>query len=295
MLKSLGQTIPMGPLNIPAGVILFFICLVIYSTVTRFLYKDRKELLGRTDKILFNIFFIAIAVWKLSPLIFQFSTVLSNPDAILYLPGGKTGLFAASGATAVYVTAALLRQKKGRKEAVKALVLNITVFAVIFILLGAGMAVINKKTARNAPISVAEGVVVPDFSLQDGNGKIYRLSDYEGQTVVLNFWASWCPPCRAEMPELVKFAAGINEEEVVFLSINLYSTESDPENFKSYLEENRLNFPVLFDSTGSVADDYQISTVPTTFVISRIGEIHSIRNGAVTADLLEGLVSDLRQ
>ncbi len=295
MLNSLGQTISIGPLNIPAGVIVFFLCLVMYSIVIRFLYKDRKELLGRADKILFNIFFIVIAVWKLSPLIFQFSTVLSNPAAILYLPGGKTGLFAASGVAAVYASAALLRQKKGRKEAVKALVLNITVFAVLFILLGSGMFFINKKTAWNAPISVVEGDAAPDFSLQDENGKIFRLSNYRGQTVVLNFWASWCPPCRAEMPELVEFAAGINEEEVVFLSVNLYSTESDPENIKRYLEENRLNFPVLFDSAGTVAEAYRISTVPTTFIINLTGKIHSVRNGAVTADLLGDLVSDLRQ
>ena len=134
-------------------------------------------------------------------------------------------------------------------------------------------------------------MAAPEFSLEAEDGGLYKLSDYAGQTVVLNFWASWCPPCKAELPELKSFYEKNSSDDVVFLAINLYSSERDPAGLSDFIIDEGLMFPVLYDVHGTVAADYGIESIPTTVIISSEGLISDVKKGAVTETWLKRAVS----
>ena len=140
----------------------------------------------------------------------------------------------------------------------------------------------------------AEIVPAPDFTLTDQNGNIHTLSDYKGQTVFLNFWATWCPPCRSEMPEIQKLYEefGYNEEDLVVLGIAApnIGQEGDLNSVTAFLTENGYTFPVVMDNMGTVTFTYGIRAYPTTFMISEDGSIYGYVEGALTEDLMHSIV-----
>ena len=142
--------------------------------------------------------------------------------------------------------------------------------------------------------SSVEIILAPDFTLTDQNGNIHTLSDYKGQTVFLNFWATWCPPCRSEMPEIQKLYEeyGYNEEELVVLGIAApdVGREGDINSVTAFLIENEYTFPVAMDSQGTITYLYGIRAYPTTFMISEDGSIYGYVEGALTEDLMRSIV-----
>ena len=155
---------------------------------------------------------------------------------------------------------------------------------------GAGLAAGSIIKADPAASAAVQGMKAPDFILEAEDGELYSLSDYKGRTVVLNFWASWCPPCRAEMPELVNFYEGLDSATTVFLSINLYSTERDPVKLASFIRDEGMEFPLLYDRRGETSSDYGVVSIPTTVIISPEGEIRAVKKGAVTEAWLKAAV-----
>ena len=137
-------------------------------------------------------------------------------------------------------------------------------------------------------------IPAPDFTLTDQNGNVHTLSDYKGQTVFLNFWATWCPPCRSEMPEIQKLYEeyGYNEGELVVLGIAApdIGQEGDIASITAFLSENEYTFPVVMDSQGTVTFIYGIRAYPTTFMISEDGSIYGYVEGALTEDLMHSIV-----
>ena len=134
----------------------------------------------------------------------------------------------------------------------------------------------------------------PDFALDVLDGEPVRLSDFRGKTVVLNFWASWCPPCRAEMPEfqaLWEERGPAGPDDLVILAVDFLPEDSvaDAANFAG---EFGLTFPVLFDADGSVARRYRVRGFPATFFIDRRGVVRTTAFGPVYGDLLEVGVAD---
>ncbi len=112
----------------------------------------------------------------------------------------------------------------------------------------------------------------PDFTLQDLDGSSVTLSDYRGQTVVLNFWATWCGPCRTEIPAFSEFAD--ENPDVVVLGV---ATDGDAKSLRRAAEELKISYPVLIDSQGVSSRLYKVNTIPTTVVIDpegRFGTIH---------------------
>lgn len=138
-----------------------------------------------------------------------------------------------------------------------------------------------------------------DFTLTDQYGKEHTLSDYKGQVVFLNFWASWCPPCKEEMPyieELYK-EYNTNEEEVVFLSIANPKSKDYPNNqdiekeeLITFLDTNGYTFPVLFDETGEILNNYYISAFPTTFMIDKEGNVFGYVPGMMSKDIMISII-----
>lgn len=134
-------------------------------------------------------------------------------------------------------------------------------------------------SAVGAPLSSSpsprEGFLAPGFTLDTLQGEKSALSDLRGQIVVVNFWATWCLPCRAETPALQQSYQQYKERGVVVLGVNLTNQDSVSEVTK-FVQEFKLTYPILMDRDGSISSLYQIKGLPTTFFINRQGVIRTV-------------------
>ncbi|MCC8086863.1 MAG: redoxin family protein [Clostridium sp.] len=134
-----------------------------------------------------------------------------------------------------------------------------------------------------------------DFTLTDQYGNTHTLSDYKGKTVFLNFWATWCPPCRAEMPDIQKLYETYDTEgddALIILGVaspNIGGEKSE-EGIKEFLDENGYTYPVLMDTTGDVFMSYGVFSYPTTFMIDRDGNVFGYASGQLNEDMMENII-----
>lgn len=140
----------------------------------------------------------------------------------------------------------------------------------------------------------SEPVPAPDFTLVDQNGETHTLSDYQGKTVFLNFWATWCSPCRGEMPEIQALYEkyGSNQEDLIVLGVagpNV-GQEGSAEDIAAFLSENKYSFPVVMDEDGGVFAQYGIRAFPTTFLIDENGNLFGYIESALTGEIMEQIV-----
>ena len=136
----------------------------------------------------------------------------------------------------------------------------------------------NNTAEVSAEVGTEVGMQAPDFTLQNMNEQEVSLSDYKGKKVFLNFWASWCPPCREEMPDMQK----LHEEygnEIAVLAVNIGESKSTVANF---MMQNKLNLPVLLDLNKSIAQDYLVRAIPTTYILDKDGIIIEKTFGALS-------------
>ena len=134
--------------------------------------------------------------------------------------------------------------------------------------------------------SVKLGQPAPDFALLDLSGNVVRLSDFLGKTVVLNFWASWCPPCRAEMPEFLEaYEQRLPQDDFVILAVDKL-VEDGKGAVEDFVQEFALTFPVAFDASDEVNQRYGVRGLPSTFFIDRNGVLRSKNLGPVFGGLL---------
>ena len=142
-------------------------------------------------------------------------------------------------------------------------------------------------------------VPAPDFTLVDQNGETHTLSDYKGKVVFLNFWATWCPPCKDEMPDIEALyeAQGFNAGDVVVLGIANPKTDEYPNNsdgtvqdVTDFLSQNGYTYPVVMDTTGEVFSAYGITAFPTTFMIDKDGNVFGYVRGGITRDIMDSIV-----
>lgn len=130
----------------------------------------------------------------------------------------------------------------------------------------------------------SKGDTAYDFYLEDMDGNFVSLSDFRGKKVFLNFWASWCPPCRVEMPHLQEFAE--ENEDVVVLGVNVTSSESSLDDVKGFVDEFGLTFPNLY-GTDDITYLYYVESLPTSYFIDSNGVVNESVIGPVTKDILE--------
>ena len=124
---------------------------------------------------------------------------------------------------------------------------------------------------------VEVGNLAPDFQLQDLNGQTVSISNLRGKPVLINFWATWCPPCRGEMPYLQEIYEEWASRDLVILTINI--GEGSP-TVEAFMQSNNLSFTVLLDTKQDVAQKYNIQYIPTTFFIDKDGIIQDKVIGA---------------
>lgn len=137
-------------------------------------------------------------------------------------------------------------------------------------------------------------VAAPDFTLTDQFGESHTLSDYQGKIVFLNFWATWCGPCKSEMPDIQALyeAHGGNAEDLVVLGVAQpgVGREGSREDIADFLSEGGYTYPVVMDEDGSVFAQYGIRAFPTTFMILSDGTVYGYVEGALSADIMEDIV-----
>lgn len=165
---------------------------------------------------------------------------------------------------------------------------------VIVLVLLAGLAVFAWSDTTLA--NEESKVLVPDFALVNSAGETFRLSDYRGQIVVLNFWASWCPPCRAEMPEFQELHTEFEEsgEAVLFLLNQIDGRQETAKKGTEYLESNNLTMTNLLDYGSVGRQIFGIPGLPTTVVVDAEGYMSGYVVGATTKATVLQMVEEAR-
>lgn len=157
----------------------------------------------------------------------------------------------------------------------------------------------EEASGETAPAETAADArpVIPavDFELEDQYGNIHRLEDYRGKTIFLNFWATWCPPCKAEMPDIQKLyekSATEGEDAVIVLGVAApnMGQEGSEEEIAAFMEEKGYTYPVLMDTEGELFNSYGIMSFPTTFMIDRDGNVFGYVSGMLSADMMDSIV-----
>ena len=131
--------------------------------------------------------------------------------------------------------------------------------------------------------------VAPDFSLQTYDGKTVHLADLRGKTIVVNFWASWCGPCRDEQPVLNDLAKKYTDQGVVFVGVNIQDKQADAQ---AYLKDLGVGYPVVVDPNGAVYINYGVVAVPETYVITPSGTIKRKFAGPIVGPELAAVLED---
>ena len=131
----------------------------------------------------------------------------------------------------------------------------------------------------------AQTVRAYEFEMEDQFGNVHRLDDYKGKVIFLNFWATWCGPCRNEMPEIQMLY-----EEYAAQGENAEVGEGSREEITAFMEENGYTYPVLMDETGEMFSYYGISAFPTTFMIDRDGNVYGYVSGQLTEDIMRSII-----
>lgn len=179
---------------------------------------------------------------------------------------------------------------------------NAVAFAIVAgLIIYAGYGYVDKGlTERSMPIDQSDaetgmrvGQFAPDFNLADMQGNEVRLSDFRGQKVLLNFWATWCPPCRVEMPYLQRFYEKDATDDIVVIAVNLTSLEKNTSRVEQFAQDKQLTFPILLDESGSVLNAFRITAYPTTYFLDSSGVIRHRFQGAMSYEMMRKLVSDL--
>ncbi|WP_405101354.1 thiol-disulfide oxidoreductase ResA [Oceanobacillus sp. FSL H7-0719] len=165
--------------------------------------------------------------------------------------------------------------------------------AILAVLVGAIIFALVSNLQKDNTVYRA-GDAAPDFQLnqisKNHDLETLRLSDYEGKGVMLNFWATWCKPCEAEMPYMQELYPEYKDKGVEIIAVSLDSTQLVVDQFVNRYD---LTFPIPHDRKGEIRDLYKVGPIPSTFFINPEGEIQEVVNGALTLERLEGYLDGI--
>ena len=130
-----------------------------------------------------------------------------------------------------------------------------------------------------------EGFLAPEIALENASGELVRLSDLRGKPVLINFWASWCPPCRSEMPAIQRVYSDRKAEGFEVLAVNATNQDSVSAAL-SFASQNDLSFPILFDRNGEASSAYQLRSLPTSYFVDPEGIIREVVIGGPMSEAL---------
>lgn len=170
--------------------------------------------------------------------------------------------------------------KRKKRLIIRTVVLILLVVAIIFAI-----------TTRDKSKVLAVGDVAPDFELVDLEGDKVRLSDYKGEGVFLNFWGTWCPPCKKEMPYMENMYKEFEEKGVHVLAVNIKQSKFTVETFR---DQYNLSFPMVIDKDESVRRAYDVLPLPTTIMINKDGIIEDIITTGMSEDEIRSLMEGVQ-
>ena len=154
--------------------------------------------------------------------------------------------------------------------------------------LGRGYLTAGLDGIDNDEAGLQYGEQAPNFRLQAEDGRHFSLADLQGQPVLINFWATWCPPCRREMPDIVK--AATTHPELIVLAVNV---QEEQELVQAFAEAFQMTIPVVRDAEGELRDAYGVRGMPTSVFIDKKGKIATVWTGFLTPELLEKFVTGI--
>ncbi|GIN60913.1 hypothetical protein J27TS8_09060 [Robertmurraya siralis] len=136
------------------------------------------------------------------------------------------------------------------------------------------------------PVGVKKEERAPSFAITTLDGEDVTLDDYKGKKVLLNFWATWCPPCRKEMPDMQQLYEENRDDDFVVLAVNMTNTEKKRSDVVQFVDHYQLSFPILMDENGKVAQQYEILSYPTSFFIDSDGVIRGKIVGEMSKEMM---------
>lgn len=152
----------------------------------------------------------------------------------------------------------------------------------------------GQEVELGTEVGLNKGQLAPDFTLTNLAGEEVTLSDLRGKNVILNFWATWCPPCEAEMPHFQKYYDEYAQEDnVEIIGVNVTYAKEKVERVQQFVESYGLTFPILLEPIETVSRQYEVITIPSTFMIDAEGKIQRKIQGPLDLDALQSYVKEL--
>jgi len=171
-------------------------------------------------------------------------------------------------------------------------VVGLLVIAFVWVLAG-------RSAPPSLPPAAQTNRPAPDFTLPDLNGSNVRLSDYRGKVVLVNFWYTNCAPCREETPALAAVYKKLSSQGLEIIGVNVRGNEragaAGDEDIRKFTTENGVTYPIVLDTDSQTGRDYQVYTLPTSFMIDKTGKVRYLLFSAVTSDGVEALFNKLQQ
>ena len=262
--------------------------------------------------VLFNQSTVLVIVQTLIVVIFigwfmkKYKEMINWIPAFLLIYGAlhvilKESIVSTSMITAiVFGIILLLRGRAGRVFMSKS-TLNLSILAILFsAILWTTDEAIDKQKQENllqdesSVNSSGAGDLAPNFVLDTISGEEMSLADLKGQRVILNFWATWCPPCKAEMPHMQNyFEEHAEEQNTTILAVNLTDQDNGLQKIQQFISDYELTFPVVLDVDGEISNQYGIITIPTTFILDEEGNIEQKISGPVSEEMLISLLAQM--
>lgn len=185
------------------------------------------------------------------------------------------------------------------KRTIGYLITALIVGAMVVLMIKTNVEKTEPITATNnvlaADTGMEKGNFPPDFELETLSGDTVKLSDLKGKKVMLNFWASWCGPCKAEMPHMEKYYKKNKESEnFEIIAVNLTKQERKGlDSVEQFVDAHKLTFPIPLDKDGKVMDEYQVLSIPTTFMLNTDGTIEHKIIAPMDEKMLKDIVMNL--
>ena len=268
------QQVHIGPVTLQTHVFLLLVAALAAAVLVLFRLRGDREGRRLFFDSLSTAALLVLLGWKLFPLFYAFSEMVTRPMTLLYTPGGTPGLIFGLVLGSLYFAYKIIRGRR-HKSPEGMLLSPFMVFAASFIM-GSAVLLAGSSALR---AEQGEQPAIP-FSATTIQGEKLSLDDLKGKTVILNFWATWCPPCRAELPTLVAFNEELKGTETVLISVASGPTQTQSR-VTPFLVKEGIHYPIILDTSREITSRYGVRSLPTSVVISPEGTITDRLTGAV--------------